>query len=107
MAYKVARQYKGDLSWATPSRRIYRRRSYRRSGTSVRLSPEFLAGVVVGFTDLDDKIPAELVLGVAAAPVTGIGKVKAAAQGIIIGNLVQTISKKGISGSSYQGMTTL
>jgi hypothetical protein len=63
------------------------------------LTPAFLLGSVVGFTNLDDKIPAEITLACSSLPITGIGPVKAAAQGILCGNLVQSLVKnKGLSG---------
>lgn len=63
------------------------------------LTPAFMLGTVVGYTNFDDKIPAELTLAAASAPISGIGPVKAAAQGILMGNLIQSVIKnKGLSG---------
>ena len=55
----------------------------------VKLSPTFLGGIVVGMTNLDDKLPKEVVLATAVAPISGIGAFKGAAQGIVLGNLLQ------------------
>lgn len=84
------------------ARRTYRRGKYygsRRGGKftagrgknaiGINLSPAFLAGVAVGYTDMDKSLPANAVLAASAAPVKGLGMVKAAAQGVIIGNIIQ------------------
>ncbi|AKB34153.1 hypothetical protein MSSIH_3463 [Methanosarcina siciliae HI350] len=50
----------------------------------------------------DAKIPAELTLLGASMPVKdpGVGQIKAGAQGILIGNVIQSVMKnKGLSGS--------
>jgi hypothetical protein len=78
--------------------RSYGRRSYgRRNNTGLNLSTPFLAGLVVGYTNLDDKIPAQLSLAAATAPIRmqGFGKIKALAQGIVFGNLIQSYMNKG------------
>ena len=58
----------------------------------VKFSPTFLGGMVLGFTNLDEKLPQELVLATAVAPISGIGAVKGAAQGIVVGNLIQKLT---------------
>lgn len=75
-------------------RKLYskRRSSRRRGGLGVNLSLPFLVGAVVGVTNLDDKIPKDLTLIAATAPVTGLGVVKSGAQGVILGNVVQTLT---------------
>lgn len=89
------------------------KRGYRAAGRSyggkvgLNVSPAFLAGVVTGYTNLDDKLPGQLVLGAAVAPVNGLGVVKGFAQGVIAGNLVQTLMKTGVSKTGYQSMVTL
>lgn len=86
-----------------------RRRNYRsypkKRKTGINLSTSFLAGLAVGFTDIDKKIPAEVVLGAAVAPVSGIGTIKAVAQGVVCGNLIQNLMKnRQLSGTSAGGM---
>lgn len=74
----------------------FRARASRKSGLGMsfgkigfKLSPTFLLGAVLGFTNLDEKLPTELVTLGAVAPVSGIGAIKGACQGIFVGNLVQ------------------
>lgn len=61
-----------------------------------------MIGALVGFTNMDDKIPKELTLAAASIPISGIkgmGSIKGAAQGVIFGNLVQSlVANKGMSG---------
>jgi hypothetical protein len=77
----------------------------RRGGVGINLSMPFLAGAIVGYTDMDNKIPAQLVLGAASAPVRGMGVLKGAAQGVVFGNLIQQIvASKGVSSSGFQGI---
>lgn len=108
----MARRYRTRRS----GNRVYRtqivnnRSGSRRGGYNaggLRMSNEFMIGALVGFTDLDQKLPAQLVLGAATAPIRGIGKYKAAAQGIIFGNLIQQVTKGGLnvgSGSGFKGI---
>ena len=87
------------------SRRYNNNRTYKKSKTGINLSTPFLAGLAVGFTDIDKKLPAEVVLGTAVAPVRGIGSIKAGAQGIIFGNLLQNLMKnRSLSGTTAGGM---
>jgi hypothetical protein len=64
----------------------------------------FWAGAAIGFSNLDDRIPAQYTLLAATAPISGggIGKIKAVAQGIVFGNIIQNITsgKTSIGGSS-------
>lgn len=95
-------------------RRSYSRRPYyrakryggsRRGGFGLKLSMPFLIGCAVGFTDMDQKLPAQAVLGAATAPVRGMGAIKAAAQGVVFGNLIQQIKNKGgVSSAGFQGV---
>lgn len=64
-------------------------RYYKRSGLQV--SMPFLAGLGIGLTDLDNNIPPEIKLVAACLPFRGkgIGTIKAAAQGMILGDIVQ------------------
>ena len=81
----------------------FRRRGFAGSygGYGMNLSTPFLAGAVVGYTNMDDKIPAELTMLGASAPIRGkgFGTVKGFSQGVIMGNLLQLLTKnKGLSG---------
>ena len=70
-------------------------------GYGLNLSTPWLAGAVVGFTNLDEKIPAELTLAASSIPLKGrgIGPIKGFAQGVLCGNLIQSlVANKGISG---------
>ena len=61
-------------------------------GYGVNLSTPFLAGAGVGaLTDIDNNIPATIKVAVACAPIRGkgIGAIKAFAQGLLIGDLIQ------------------
>lgn len=90
--------------------RMYAGRARRFAGRSygskvgLNVSMPFLAGVAIGYTDLDSKIPSQLVLGAATAPIKGLGTVKAAAQGIIFGNLIQSIKNGGLSTTGFKGV---
>jgi len=53
---------------------------------------------------MDQKIPSQLVLGAATVPVRGAGMVKAAAQGIIFGNLIQSLKQGGVSTAGFKGV---
>lgn len=102
----MARRFSG---YARRGRMYYGRarrfvgRSYG-SKVGLNVSIPFLAGVAIGYTDLDQKIPSQLVLGAATAPVKGLGTVKAAAQGIIFGNLIQSLKQGGISTAGFKGV---
>ncbi|MDO9573467.1 MAG: hypothetical protein Q7I94_00625 [Candidatus Contubernalis sp.] len=70
-------------------------------GYGLNLSTPFMAGALIGFTNMDDKIPAEITLAGASMPIKGkgFGTVKAVSQGILMGNLIQSLVKnKGLSG---------
>ena len=80
--------------------RRYRRGRFRakasRKGASVgfgkaslNISPGFIGGLVAGLTNYDNKIPADIRIAAAAAPVSGIGVVKSVAQGMILGDILQ------------------
>lgn len=99
------------MAYRKPSRTSYRSRTYAK-GRSVykksglNLTMPFMAGLIAGYTKFDNMLPAELVLGAATAPVKGFGTVKAAAQGLIFGNMIQRIiqNKQLVSGTSAGGM---
>lgn len=55
----------------------------------LNITPSMLAGVAIGMTNLDEKLPQGAVLAAAVAPVRGIGVIKGAAQGVVLGNLLQ------------------
>lgn len=65
----------------------YGKRMYGRTGLNMTMP--FLAGTIVGLTDFDKVIPAEIKLGVAVLPVKGVGSIKGFAQGLIAGDLIQ------------------
>lgn len=71
-----------------------------RGKIGIKFSPSFLLGGLVGMTNLDDRLPKEVVLATAVAPISGIGVVKGAAQGIVVGNLLQNLigMKGGLGG---------
>lgn len=71
-------------------------------GYGVNLSTPFMLGAVIGFTNMDEKIPAEMTMAGASLPIQGkgFGSIKAVSQGILMGNLVQSLVKhKGLSGN--------
>jgi hypothetical protein len=98
----MARNYRRRYSYA--------RRAYRFGGRpyggriGLNISPAFIAGAMLGLTDLDQKIPAQAVLIGATAPVRGLGVVKGGCQGIIFGNTLQQIRNSGISKTGFQGI---
>jgi len=102
----MARRYKNY------ARRAYggARRGYSAMGRSygskmgVNISPAFVAGFLIGMTDLDQKIPGQAVLAGAVAPVRGLGVIKGGCQGIIAGNLVQSIRAGGLSSAGFVGV---
>lgn len=70
-------------------------------GYGLNLSTPFMLGTVIGYTNMDDKIPAEMTLAGASVPIQGkgFGNIKAVSQGILMGNLIQSLVKnKGLSG---------
>lgn len=70
-------------------------------GYGFNLSTPFLAGAIIGFTNMDDKIPAEVTLAGASMPIKGkgFGMIKAVSQGVLMGNLIQSLTKnKGLGG---------
>lgn len=69
----------------------------------LKLSPTMLLGAIVGFTNLDDKIPKHVTLAAAIAPVSGLGPIQSVAKGILIGNLAQTITGRSGTGSLSGG----
>jgi hypothetical protein len=97
----MARRYRGFV------RRYYGRARRYGSKVGLNVNMPFLAGAVIGFSDLDEKIPAQIVLGAATVPVRGLGTVKAAAQGIIFGNLLQQLKNKQVSTEGYQSVVTI
>ena len=97
--------------------RVYRRarrfggwkRSFGRGRFGVNLSTPFLIGAAIGMTDLDQMIPAPVKILAACAPVRGLGPIKAAAQGMLVGDVVQSLTGftlpivGGLGGSSSGG----
>lgn len=90
--------YNGRQRWY---RRAYygARRAYTRSNArngynkAVRLNSPltWIAGAAIGLLDVDDKIPAELKVGLANMPLTGsvAGRVRSVAAGMCFGDLLQ------------------
>lgn len=58
-------------------------------GIGLNLSMGFLGGLAAGVSNLDNRIPADIKIAAAAAPVSGLGMIKGIAQGMIIGDIVQ------------------
>lgn len=58
----------------------------------VRLTMPFLIGVALGFSNLDDIVPAPIKILVAAAPIRGIGVFKGLAQGMLVGDVAQKLT---------------
>lgn len=88
--------------------RSYGRTAYRggkKAAGILGLSPAFLAGVAVGYTNLDDKLPQKAVLVAAVAPlkVKGFYQVKAGAQGVILGNMLQGYIQGNGGGTAASG----
>jgi hypothetical protein len=82
-------------------------KKYRRGKSSMGISKNMLfwGGAAIGFSNLDEKIPAQYSLLAATAPIYGggVGKIKAIAQGIVFGNIIQSMVGKnyGSSGSGF------
>ena len=76
----------------------------RGNAIKVRAGNEWLLGVALGFTNMDNQVPSEVKLGGATMPVGGKigGKVKAGFQGMIFGNLVQHLIGFRTGGSDGQ-----
>lgn len=89
------------------SRRYARptRRAAKKTANILGLSPAFLAGLAVGYTNLDDKLPQKAVLVAAVAPlkVKGFYQVKAGAQGVILGNMLQGYIQGNGGGTAASG----
>lgn len=75
---------------------------------NVSIRPEFGAGVLVGMTDADRAINPNWILLGANLPIGGrmLGKVKGLCQGVIIGNLIQTIRNQGAGVLAPAGLVT-
>lgn len=71
-------------------------------GFGLRLSTEYIAGIIIGMTNYDKQIPAEIKLAAAVAPITGLGKVKGFAQGLVLGDLIQNKMGYTIGGGAPQ-----
>ena len=56
---------------------------------SLNISPGFIGGLIAGLTNYDNKIPADIRIAAAAAPIKGVGIVKSVAQGMILGDILQ------------------
>ena len=89
-------------------RRFTRRRNnYRRprSGGMFDLSKETLAGLGVGWTDMDKHIPKDLVVLGATAPVNGFNQGKRFFRGVIFGNRMKSLLSGGqLNQSGFGGV---
>lgn len=68
----------------------------------ISISPATIAGIVIGYTNLDDKIPKGVTLTAAVAPVKGLGRVQTVARGIMFGNMIQAYTGR-TGGTSLAG----
>lgn len=82
-------QWRPQNSYRPP----FRTRGYQGKGKNFKIFAPltWIAGFVVGATDFDDRIPAEVKVGVANGPYSGKmgGKVKQFGQGMCFGDLMQ------------------
>lgn len=73
------------------------------------MSTPYVVGIVLGLTDLDKVIPAEIKLGAAIAPggimKGSLGQVKAVAQGMLLGDLIQSRTGFNLLGGSGEAST--
>lgn len=75
---------------------------YRGAKKAVDLSMETMAGIVVGWTDMDQKIPSDIVVLGATAPINGFNKPKKFFRGVMFGNRVkQLVSGSGLNTGGY------
>lgn len=88
-------RYSGARSRATN----YGKRAYSYSkgfdgGIKLNFSTAFAVGLLVGFTDIDSKIPPAIKLGVSCAPLRGgpVGLLKAGAQGMVFGDMLSGLT---------------
>lgn len=81
--------------------RNYSRRTQKKMG--INLSTPFIAGAALGFTDHDKVIPPQILLAAATAPIRGVGMIKAVAQGVIFGNLIQGFKNRTTGGTNLGG----
>lgn len=86
----------------------YRRTFAHKSGYGVTISTPFLVGMAVGLTDLDNNIPGEIKILAATLPVKGPGVqfIKTAAQGMILGDVVQKMTGFGLPLGNLLGNKT-
>lgn len=90
-------------------RRYATRRNFRRAGIA---SMPYILGGIIGMTDLDKSIPAEIKLLAAIMP-SGVtkaipkgGMIKAVAQGMLLGDIIQArtgINLMNLGGGSTSG----
>jgi len=101
--YKAYASRAGGYAKRTAGGYAKRGRAYgskRNRKLGINSSIPFLIGLGVGLTNMDDKIPKELTLGLAVAPVKGIGELKGGAQGVVFGNMLQQKFGIGLGGNA-------
>lgn len=93
----------------------FRRRYGGRAKQILGMSAPYAIGAAVGLTDLDKSIPAEIKLLAAILPgtvtrmVPGLGQIKAVAQGMILGDIIQNrtgINLMNLGGGSSNGSSS-
>ena len=88
-AYRSTRGFRRGRYYAGYSRGSF---GFGRGKFGLSLSIPFLAGAAIGMTNLDNMIPPWVKILAACAPVRGIGPVKAVAQGMLLGDVVQSMT---------------
>ena len=84
------------------TRRQRAKRYTKRAGGILDLSSATLAGIGVGYSSLDEKIPSDLVVIGATAPIKGYTQPKNFFRGVMFGNRVkQLIGGSGINTGGY------
>lgn len=87
-AYNTGRRYAHNYRRNAGN---YARSVNKGNAFKLRLGNEYMLGAALGFTNMDEKIPADVKLMGATMPVGGKigGKAKALSQGMVFGNVVQ------------------
>lgn len=106
MAWK--KRFKSFRTRASGSYHGARKRYGGQSKGILGASMPYIAGFVIGMTNFDKTIPAEIKLGVACAPSGlmrgGLGVAQKFAQGLVLGDIVQL--KTGFTLGGGNGSTT-
>ena len=98
---------KGRFSGGYARGRYGGRVGFRAGRFGLSLSMPFLVGAAIGMTNLDNMIPPWVKILAACAPVRGLGPIKAVAQGMLVGDVVQSMTGFSIpvGGASGSGVT--